>query len=71
MPYFAPQSLKPDEIYSLVALLLYWSKIVHENFVADARTVPADDARCPALSMNPWTSGVIPQPGDPWSHDAP
>jgi cytochrome c len=72
MPYFAPQSLKADEIYSLVALLLYWSKIVPENFVADAKMVPAvtmPDA--PLYSMNPWTSGVIPQPGDPWSHDAP
>jgi mono/diheme cytochrome c family protein len=72
MPYFAAQSLKPDEIYSLVALLLYWSKIVPENFVADAKTIPAVKMpAAPHYSMNPWTSGVIPQPGNPWSREAP
>lgn len=72
MPYFAAQSLKPDEIYSLVALLLYWSKIVPENFVADANTVPAVKMpAAPLYSMNSWTSGVIPQPGNPWSREAP
>ncbi|MFT7459851.1 MAG: mono/diheme cytochrome c family protein [Planctomycetota bacterium] len=72
MPYYAPQSLKPDEIYSLVAFLLNLNDIVSENFVADATTVPA--VKMPQAAhygVNPWTSGVIKQPGDPWSHDNP
>lgn len=70
MPYFAAQSLKPEEIYSLVALLLHLNKIVPENFVANAKTVPAVTMPAAAhYSVNPWTSGIIEQPGDPWSHD--
>jgi cytochrome c len=72
MPYYAPQSLEPDEIYSLVALLLYLNDIVPEGFVADATTVPAVTMPQAAhYGVNPWTSGVIPQPGDSWSHDNP
>jgi len=70
MPYYAAQSLRPEEIYSLVALLLHLNNIVPKDFVADAKTVPA--VKMPAAaqySVNPWTSGVIEQPGDPWSHD--
>jgi S-disulfanyl-L-cysteine oxidoreductase SoxD len=72
MPYYAPQSLAPDEIYSLVALLLYLNDIVPADFVADATTVPAVTMPQAAhYGVNPWTSGVIEQPGDPWSHDDP
>ena len=72
MPYYAPQSLEPEEIYSLVAYLLYMSDIVPENFVANAESVPAVTMPDAALySVNPWTSGVIAQPGAPWSHDDP
>ena len=70
MPYYAAQSLKPEEIYSLVALLLHLNNIVPKDFVADANTVP--EVKMPAAphySVNPWTSGVIEQPGDPWSHE--
>jgi len=72
MPYYAPKSLEPDEVYSLVALLLHLNDIVPEEFVADASTVPV--VTMPAAEfygVNPWTSGVIAQPGDPWSHDSP
>ena len=72
MPYYAPQSLEPDETYSLVAFLLYLSDIVPEDFVADATTVPAVTMPAAAhYGVNPWTSGVIAQPGDPWSHNDP
>lgn len=72
MPYYAPQSLVPEEIYSLVALLLYLNDIVPEDFVADATTVPAVTMPQAAhYGVNPWTSGVIRQPGYPWSHDDP
>lgn len=72
MPYYVPQSLESDEIYSLVALLLYLNDIVPEDFVADATTIPAVTMpRAAHYGMNPWTSGIIAQPGDPWSHDDP
>jgi cytochrome c len=72
MPYYAPQSLEPDEIYSLVALLLNLNDIVPEDFVANATTLRAVTMPQAAnYGINPWTSGVIEQPGDPWSHDKP
>lgn len=73
MPFYAPQSLEPEEVYSVVALLLYWNEIVPEDFVADATTVPTVEMpRASAYTVNPWTSLLIShQPGDPWSHDKP
>lgn len=41
MPFSAPQSLTPDEVYSLVAWLLYRNGIVDESTVMDARSLPA------------------------------
>lgn len=41
MPFTAPQSLTPEEVYSLVAWLLYRNGIVKEDAVMDARTLPA------------------------------
>lgn len=41
MPFTAPQSLTPDEVYSLVAWLLYRNGIVAEDAVMDARTLPS------------------------------
>jgi cytochrome c len=41
MPYTAPQSLTPDEVYSLVAWLLFRNGIVPERAIMDARTLPA------------------------------
>jgi cytochrome c len=41
MPFTAPQSLTPDEVYSLVAWLLYQNGIVAKNAAMDARTLPA------------------------------
>ncbi len=72
MPYYAPQSLRPEEIYSLVALLLNLNDIVPENFIANASTVPAVTMPQAAhYGINPWTSSVIRQPGYPWSHEDP
>ena len=39
MPFNAPQSLSPDEIYSVVAWLLFQNSIVKEDAVIDARTL--------------------------------
>lgn len=40
MPFTAPQSLTPDEVYSLVAWLLYQNGIIEKDEVMDARTLP-------------------------------
>lgn len=40
MPYIAPQSLKPDEVYSLVAWLLYRNGIIPKDAVMNAETLP-------------------------------
>ncbi len=41
MPFTAPQSLTPEEVYALVAWLLYRNGIVPEDAVMDARTLPS------------------------------
>ena len=45
MPYQAPQSLTPDEVYAVMAWLLFQNGILAEDAVMDARTLP--DVRMP------------------------
>lgn len=40
MPFTAPQSLKPDEVYAITAYVLFLSGIVGENDVLDAARLP-------------------------------
>ena len=40
MPFYAPQSLTPDETYSVIAWLLFQNRIIAENAVIDAQTLP-------------------------------
>ena len=40
MPFTAPQSLTPDEVYSLVAWLLHQNGIIQKDAVMDVRTLP-------------------------------
>ncbi len=40
MPYIAPQSLKPDEVYSLVAWILYRNGVIQKDAVMNAKTLP-------------------------------
>jgi cytochrome c len=54
MPYSAPQSLTPDEVYSVVAWILYQNGIVAEDAVMDARSLPS--ARMPNRN------GFVPDP---------
>ena len=54
MPFPAPQSLSPDEIYSVVAWLLYRNGIITEDTVLDARSLPG-------ISM-PNRRGFLPDP---------
>jgi cytochrome c len=41
MPFDAPQSLTPDEVYSLTAWLLHQNGIIAKDVVIDAVTLPA------------------------------
>lgn len=54
MPFTAPQSLSPDEVYSIVAWLLYQNGIIAEDTVLDARSLPG-------ISM-PNRRGFFPDP---------
>lgn len=54
MPFTAPQSLTPDELYALVAWLLHQNGIVGEDSILDARNLPRIDM--------PNRNGFIPDP---------
>jgi len=54
MPFDAPQSLTPDEIYAVIAWLLYRNEIIAEDAVMDARSLP--------LVEMPNRQGFIPDP---------
>jgi len=54
MPFPAPQSLSPDEVYSVVAWLLYQNGIIAEDVVLDAHSLPG-------ISM-PNRQGFLPDP---------
>lgn len=41
MPFYAPQSLKPDQVYALTAYVLNLNDIVASDFIANAKTLPA------------------------------
>jgi cytochrome c len=40
MPFTEPQSLTPDDVYSVIAWLLFQNKIIEEGTVIDAQTLP-------------------------------
>ena len=40
MPFNAPQSLSPDEVYAVCAYLLYLNHLVPSDAVLDARSLP-------------------------------
>ena len=40
MPYNAPRSLNDDEVYALTAYILALNKLIGENDVMDAKTLP-------------------------------
>jgi hypothetical protein len=54
MPFNAPQSLTPDEVYALTAWLLHQNGIVVEDVILDARVLPR-------IEM-PNHNGFIPDP---------
>jgi S-disulfanyl-L-cysteine oxidoreductase SoxD len=40
MPYYAPRSLKDDEVYALTAYILSLNKLIGDNDAMDAKTLP-------------------------------
>ena len=54
MPYNAPQSLSPEETYSVIAWLLYQNQIIREDAVVDDQTLPR-------IQM-PNRNGFVPDP---------
>lgn len=54
MPYTAPQSLTPNQVYAVAAYVLYLNGIVAENTVLDAQSLPK-------IQM-PNREGFIPDP---------
>ena len=40
MPFTEPQSLTPDEVYSLVAWILYRNEIIQEDYLMTPDTLP-------------------------------
>jgi len=40
MPFDAPQSLTPDQVYAVCAYVFYLNKLVPPDAVLDARTLP-------------------------------
>ena len=54
MPFNAPQSLTPDEVYSVIAWLLFQNQIIAEDAVINAQTLPK-------IEM-PNRNGFVPDP---------
>ena len=54
MPFNAPQSLTPDETYSVIAWLLFQNKVIAEDAVIDAQSLPK-------IEM-PNRNGFVPDP---------
>ena len=54
MPFNAPQSLTPDEVYSVIAWLLFQNQIIAEDAVIDAQTLPKVEM--------PNRNGFVPDP---------
>lgn len=54
MPFNAPQSLSPDDVYAVIAWLLYQNEIIAEDAVIDAQTLPQ-------ITM-PNRDGFVPDP---------
>ena len=57
MPMTAPGSLDADEVYSLVAYLLYLNGIVEKNIILDAATLASIEM--PAKSLFYWSEEAI------------
>src|SRR5271169_2773024 len=61
MPFDAPQSLTPDEVYAVCAYVLYLNKLVPQDAVLDAQTLP----KIEMPNRSHFVSGFTPRPGGP------
>ena len=70
MPFYAPGSLAPDEVYSLTAYLLYLNGIIGENDAINAKTLP--QIRMPNRDgFRPDPRPDVPAPDHSWERFAP
>jgi cytochrome c len=70
MPWNAPKSLKPDEVYAVLAYLLNMGNIVPDNFVLSDQTMAEAQARMPnrkgmTLDHGMWPGGGLKTAGKP------
>ena len=70
MPWTEPKSLKPDEVYSVVAYLLNLGNVIPENFVLSDKTIAEAQARMPnrngmTLDHGMWPSKSMKTAGKP------
>jgi len=54
MPMFNEGSLSANEVYSLTALLLYWNRVIKEDTVLDAKTLPKIQMPNRNVFIPPW-----------------
>jgi S-disulfanyl-L-cysteine oxidoreductase SoxD len=57
MPLGAEGTLKPDEVYSLTAFLLFRNNVIREDEVMNAKTLPAVKMPNPSFAVPPYTPG--------------
>jgi hypothetical protein len=50
MPWNAPKSLSPDEVYAVTAFLLNLGDVVPDNFTLSTRTSPRCSSACPTAT---------------------
>jgi cytochrome c len=61
MPFDAPQSLTPDQVYAVCAYVLYLNKLVPQDAVLDAQTLP----KVEMPNRSHFVSAFSPRPGGP------
>ena len=59
MPFDAPQSLTPDQVYAVCAYVLYLNKLVPQDAVLDAQTLP----KIEMPNRSHFVSGFTPRSG--------
>ena len=70
MPWTEPKSLKPDEVYAVVAYLLNLGNVIPENFVLSDQTIAEAQARMPnrngmSLDHGMWPGKSMKTAGQP------
>ena len=61
MPFDAPQSLTPDQVYAVCSYVLYLNKLVPQDAVLDAQTLP----KIEMPNRSHFVNGFSPRPGGP------